>query len=338
MKETNSLKVFLYPMVPVEKMGSNNSYVHDLSSSLGRHFEIVNDKRYSNLGVLSLFNYLLQADVFYFNWLENISNFRFGKLQFFFAYLALILIRLLDKPIVWTMHNKASHANDSVYSEILFAYLVRNSNIIVAHSQESYNIVAAHKSSARIFYYFHPIKCKKILKGNTNISTKYDILVWGTVTPYKGVLEFLQEMKNIGSNLKIKVVGKFGDHLYLTKVKAFENECITIEDKFLSNEEISELHAESRFVLFPYLTTSVLNSGALVESLCYRRPIIGPSTGAFADLAKQKLILTYEKLKDIELIVNQNAEMPFDTYRLEKFCRSNTWENFASELAKRIRN
>ena len=337
MLELKNINLYVYPMVPVERMGSQNSYVHDLSRALGQFVDVTNYNDFSNYGILNAFRYLWKADLFYFNWLENIPHLRFGKFQFFFACMLLGILKILGKKIVWTMHNKTPHAEDSRLSNFIFNFLARHSNIVVIHSSESKQILNDRQSNSQVFYYFHPIKWEGGSHGQRISEPAFDILIWGTMAPYKGVLEFLEGQAENLSDFKIKIIGKFLNTDYFGKVNAFKSVNISIENRFINDHEIGQLHRQARFILFPYLDQSVLNSGALVKSLCYMNRIIAPNFGAFADLSNLGLVLTYNSTNDLKQILDAE-DLVFDTKLIEQFCKQNSWDSFAFELTEKMKS
>jgi hypothetical protein len=72
--------LYLFPRINVEYIRYPNPYMSNLEISLSRYFKIRN-KTYSKIGVLDLFKYLFSTDIFYLNWIENLPQKKFGKLQ-----------------------------------------------------------------------------------------------------------------------------------------------------------------------------------------------------------------------------------------------------------------
>jgi hypothetical protein len=328
-------KIYLYPMRSHELLLEHNPYVYNLAQSLAKNYEIVNYGNNNNKGFLDIIPYFLRTEIFFFNWIENISS----KKNVFFMFF-IFLVKLFGKKIVWTHHNVHSHYQDiSSHNSYLIKALVKYSDYIIFHTKESYNILKIDQSDKRVLYFFHPFFELPNITTDRVQNHKYDLLIWGNVRKSKGIHTFLNDLKNSGSlnKLKIKIIGKFETeeyYNYFTKHYNLSN--INIEDIFISSEDLDRLHSESKYVFFPYSGTSVLNSGALITSLPKLRPIIGPNKGAFKELGDLGLIRTYEKSEDVVEIVTSNKPDTIDYKKLESFCNTHTWDKFSGFIAKNL--
>ena len=98
-------------------------------------------------------------------------------------------------------------------------------------------------------------------------------------------------------------------------------------------DELTSLIAKSKFVLFTYSDTSVLSSGALMDTLGLNANIIGPNAGAFADLARENIIQVYDNFIDlirkIETPVQKSEE---DLDALGQFIKNNDWQHFGINI------
>ena len=121
----------------------------------------------------------------------------------------------------------------------------------------------------------------------------------------------------------------------LDQYKTFTN--ITLKDTFISFEELFSLMQQSRFILFIYNHNSILSSGVLMDSLCADSTIIGPHKGAFADLAKEQIILTYQHYDDIFSIARnpEQDHLPMNEKK-KRFMHANSWGHFARHINQYI--
>ena len=73
--------------------------------------------------------------------------------------------------------------------------MIRHSDLIITHSHDGLEFVGkffpVHQS--KIKYIVHPTD--ELLEYNIEPEKEYDILIWGTIHPYKGVVEFLDYLK-----------------------------------------------------------------------------------------------------------------------------------------------
>lgn len=315
-------------------MGSKNPYITNLTASLENLFDIVNKAKNLKYGIVDLYLNFYKTDAFYLNWIEDISFKRFGTFQALLTIPLLIGIKIFRKKLIWTMHNKSSHLRSNSLYKFIYKFLIKYSDIIVCHTQESAKNLTEKEYKGEIFYFFHPFNLKSFPADEIHIKKDIDILIWGTINQYKGVLEFFENTKDQLKDIRIQVIGNFPDNEYFNKVKKYRNNYINIENRFIECQELKELHKRSNFVLFPYNGNSVLNSGALVDSLALNSIIIAPNTGTFKDLAKLNLIYTYNEYSEIIDIVSGRDIQTLSMEKIIFFCNDHSWEKFAEMFSK----
>ncbi|MCH7398628.1 hypothetical protein MM236_11535 [Belliella sp. DSM 107340] len=203
--------------------------------------------------------------------------------------------------------------------------------MILTHSNEGIEFVRESypRFTSKVHFIVHPIQTPfHFLEKSTY---KYDLLIWGSIQPYKGILQFL---KFINSNeelkkLKILIVGKCPDKGYLKLLKEEFSNQVSMIDSVLSLEKISVLAQNSKFVFFPYNSPSLLSSGVLMDSLRMHSKILGPNSGSFKDLSYLSGVEVYDDFKDLLSFFNEGYDLDFDRQEMKKFCEENTWEKFS---------
>ncbi|WP_342084254.1 glycosyltransferase [Dyadobacter sp. OTU695] len=327
-------RMYFHPMAELPKL-KFNTYAYEASTSLNEHFEIVNYGKKSRGGVLGIFsNYFFKCDYFYFNWIEG-----YADLQTFFLFLFLPIARLFGKKVLWTHHNVFPHWGSRWIDRFMVRYFTRFANYTVVHTKESYPILQKQSGDPRILYFFHPMFSNQVRVQQDDNKT-YDLLIWGRIRGGKGVQEFLEHLRksNMLNSIKIKVAGKFNsEEEYLQWLKLYATNNISIENKFVTDEELDLLHRESRVVFFPYTGKSVLNSGALVTSLPKGTPIIGPHSGAFKELAEMGLIDTYRSFDEVLAYVEDTARHRYPQQLITEFCQSHTWHRFSEYMYENLK-
>ncbi|MFR9627783.1 MAG: hypothetical protein SNJ31_08595 [Rikenellaceae bacterium] len=206
------------------------------------------------------------------------------------------------------------------------------SDLIITLSKKGYDVLSNSNTTAKLLLFHHPINSDLLSLEMKQPQNKYDILIWGSVIRYKGIaefLEFLHSSKN-ENRYKILIVGKCSDLDYKAEVENLCNSNIEFRDIFTSFEEVKGYISNSRYVLFPYIGNSVSSSGALIDSITMNGSCIGPSVGAFKDLAEENLCLTYDKYEDIIDILEK--EIIIKRTDIDRFTRDNTWDQFAKSL------
>ena len=236
------------------------------------------------------------------------------------------------------MHNKLSHSLEHEYwKKVIFKKMLKYSDIILTHSNEgiTYGNEIVPGSEKKIHFFHHPIKDKRL---SEKLSKEYDLLIWGTISPYKGIDKFLEyiHQNKLEKRFRILIVGKITSNDYQKKLEQYKSEYILIKNKFIEDALLQQLIAKSKLVLFTYSQSSILSSGVLMDSLGYGANIIGPDTGAFADLAKEGIINTYSDFTDMfkiidEQLKDENKIIPKE--KSNKFLEDNSWNKFAENLS-----
>ncbi|MCH7404604.1 glycosyltransferase [Belliella aquatica] len=329
-------RLFFYPKVDFTQVESPNPYIVNMEGALSAHFKIVNKKE-NRGGVLEFFENLFRTDIYFFNWVENLPIYRFGKLQVMFFILFTWLAKLMNKKMIWVLHNKYSHSTDkNFWTDWMYKVLIKSSDLIITHSSEGIDFVAnvSKGMEGKVHYLPHPAR-PRIASVKSSIK-EYDLLIWGALHPYKGVADFLEFInKNLVQEDKITVliIGKCFDQDYLIRLNKSLNEKITHINEFRTLEEISSFAQKSKYVFFPYNSPSLLSSGTLMDSMRMDARILGPNIGSFKDLSYMGVIENYSEFEDIQQIITAYQDLrKSEIAQLRVFFRENSWKNFATNL------
>jgi len=215
--------------------------------------------------------------------------------------------------------------------------LAARSTHIVTHSEEGLHYLKNYdpRHDHNIIFFHHPVMSRSPVKSPQK---KYDILIWGSLIEYKGVDKFLEYIHSQGLEKKyqIRIAGKIFSEAYRKTLLSYAGEYITIEDRFVDDDELYSMIGMSRMVLFTYKHESVLSSGALMDSLSVRATVAGPDTGAFRDLGREGLVITYSGFDDLirktDLILENRESI--DQVKLTRFIEQHSWKAFGSQLAR----
>jgi len=324
------MKAIVYPNLLVNGMDHNNPYIRDFIAALKRKGIEVKNPAHKN-PLISICFKKIDSDIYIFHWLEDVANFKYGYLQMFLALNFIFRIKFNGKTIVWFLHNKDSHTQKHKFSRrILQKRLIKASNLIITHATEGIDIIDK-KYREKVKFINHPTKNR--LNDHSHETPSFDLLIWGTITRYKGVAEFLNYAKSTDSKLLIHIVGKCNDPLLIEEIQKTSTPNTKIENRSTTFEELSRLIGDSKFILIPYSPKSILSSGILMDSLSYGARIIGPNVGSFRDYSENPLlnVYTFDNFNEIETIVEtKNSPVNIDSYR--EFLESNSWDNFIEQL------
>jgi beta-1,4-mannosyltransferase len=344
MQENRRKKAYLYPITARNGSSIYNPYLDNFLVSTKTHLICLNEDFPSNIGILNLYRYLHKTDLLILNWIEDLPEKKGGVIQ---SVLFLILLKLLKYSrvkIVWTLHNKFSHSSKYLYiKKLIFFNLLRRSDVIITHSEEGISFAESlcPGIASRMFYFPHPIVPVEEFSKNDK-KKKYDILIWGTLAPYKAIDTFLETLalNNALDRYRIMIAGKAASPEFFSKIQKYESENITVRNQYLTNEELAMLINQSRVVLFTYSGESVLSSGALIDSVAYGARVIGPGVGAFAEMGREGVIRTYDNFGELLELLEQldHPDDPGYHDRLREYINAHTWPEFSKALGERLQS
>jgi beta-1,4-mannosyltransferase len=334
-------RAYIYPNSARRSGGSANPYLKNFVSSLSNRVEFLNKNNKSSVGILDLLRYLGRIEFLFLHWIEDVPEKKGGYIQSLLLLLMMFWIGRSGFKIVWTMHNKVSHSRKHFFmKKRLFKALLRKSDLIITHSSEGACYACESEPSVdgqKILVFTHPIVPKE---RNPSRQKEYDILIWGTLAPYKGVHNFLSflEENRISEKYRIKIIGRCSSDDYCEVLSRKKSQYVSIEDRFVEHSELDELMASTRCVLFTYSGESVLSSGALMDSLACRTNIIGPDVGAFRDAALAGVIKTYKSFDEIPEIINSLPDKCQEDLarHINEFINAHTWEKFGEAVISKL--
>jgi beta-1,4-mannosyltransferase len=335
-----TLNLYFYPLTTKFNPATKNPYTINFIQVLRDHFNILNEKDASSVGIMKSLKYLFRIDVLLLNWIEELPDKRGGYFQSLYFVLLVFYLKLKNKKVVWIMHNKLSHHPGNYFmKKLLFRFILVQSDIIITHASEGIHFARSLSgtSHADVRYFPHPVIPTTI---TSYPGKEYDVLIWGSLAPYKSIDKFLQFLyeNHLEKCYKIKVVGKITTDEYRDVLMHFQNEAIQIEDCFVEREALEDFVAKAKTVLFPYSDESLLCSGAVIDTLSMRATIIGPNTGNFRDLYELGLIYVYNDYKElIHLLdtMNSNSGIPAQQ-SLDTYFEETSWKRFANVLKEWI--
>ncbi len=333
-------RAYVYPITAYKHKLIPNPYLSNFISSLRHRIEFLNETRPSAYGLFDIFRYLNKIDYVFFNWIEDLADKRGGLLQYLCFIFLIQWCRLKKIKIVWTLHNKLSHYEGNRWlKKRIFVKIAKNSDYILTHSNEGIKYYASHAFSEihKIRYFAHPLE-KKFLDLEKNPAI--DILIWGSIIPYKGIDAFLRYLyeKKLETKYNVVIAGKIKPESYEKEILPFASESIRVENRYVPTDEIKSMISNSKMIIFTYEKASVLSSGILMDTLSYGGYIVAPYVGAFKDVKDEMdIIETYESYDELLAIVEKSMKnRPDRKTEIAQFIEKNTWAVFAKEFYKWI--
>ena len=318
--------------------GYSNRYFYRLKDALTRRFRVLeaDSKPCLSQGTTLFFN-ALRSDVFLLSFVETIAFHKLAWLQQWFALAALRIMKIRRKKIIFIFHNPRPHKGETAISRRLTDAQLRLADGVIAHSQEAATVArmrlaVLEDNPGKVCYIAHPVT--PFVGKAEPAAASFDVLIWGEILPYKGVLEFVREPALAGSGLRVRIIGRCADPAYARELEASLPEGITYENRRAPFEELAILSAAARYVLFPYLPESISSSGVLMDTLALGGTPVGPAVGAFLDLEEEGLCLTYRSSDELFTILTGRQET--DPVRRTDFIRMHSWEAFAEDIFKLV--
>lgn len=244
--------------------------------------------------IFSGYRHFRSIKLVHLNWFENIddSSFFTALRSFMRKLTVLSAIRLAGKPLVWTLHNRASHEKGAaLFSRMLMRLLVRWSDVIIIHSGQSENVLASYGASVleRVAYVPHPHFVGvygSAVAAYPHKENGLRLLFIGMVKPYKNLELLIDIVGTFGHGVQLTIAGKAIDEGYQRKLanRAAHVGNVTLLPYFIPDGELTLLLGHTDAVVLPYDLASSLNSGTAILAFSYRKTVICPEIGTIADL------------------------------------------------------
>jgi glycosyltransferase involved in cell wall biosynthesis len=329
------MRVIIYPNIPVKKGEYANPYIQDFIFSLKRKgIQIINTPNKNPL-VSLFFKENRYAHIYIFHWIENVPVYKYGYIQFVLTHILVLLIKIKRKKIVYFMHNKQPHIEKKSHLCLsLMRFMICFSDLIITHALDGLTLIKEKypKYIHKAHFLDHPTKDR--LDSYYRMSKPcYDLLIWGTISKYKGILEFIQFAKDNNYPWKIKIIGSCSSPAYFDELLKLKSDNVCVDNKNISFKDINRYISDSKFILIPYMSESVLSSGTLMDSLSFGAKIIGPNVGSFKDYSKNinLNVYTFSTYSEIQDIIDSHKE-DINIAKYHSFLQENSWENFTTKL------
>jgi glycosyltransferase involved in cell wall biosynthesis len=231
------------------------------------------------------------------NWFENLDDTSFAKMisSFFKKSLVLAVIRMSNKKLIWTMHNRVSHEKQSGHlSNILMRKLIRNSNAIIIHCNQSRDLLNdIHPAIASKTHYLpHPdfIDSYGPRVEENGSNGKLKLLFLGAIKPYKNIELLIKSAGQLLDKVELTIAGYPKSTNYKNHLERFAGifHNIKLRLEFIPDSEIPKLIGSHDLLVLPYDLNSSLNSGTVLLAFSYGKSVICPQIGTLSDMGDVK--------------------------------------------------
>jgi glycosyltransferase involved in cell wall biosynthesis len=202
---------------------------------------------------------------------------------------------LLGLHLIWTAHNVLPH--EPVFPDDVLARraLVRNSDLVLAHSHSALSELAALGAVARRSAIIQhgpigPTGADQPLSAPGTRAGPRKFLFFGRVQDYKGVDDLLVAFAAVHDDIAahLTVVGQCDDPRLRSRLGSLARAggtSVTLCLDRVPEEEVAQLLAAADVVVLPF--RRVTTSGSAMLALAHGRPLIVPELPALADLPDQ---------------------------------------------------
>lgn len=329
-------KYFFSPQPTLEK---KNEFIDNFFNTLAKKVNVINHGKKPSSRSGDFLKYMFSADVMVLNWPEDILHLRFGILQLFTSFITLTFFKLKGGKILWVCHNKDSHKKRfRRLRKMTRLFYTKFSDYIIVLSSDALNYFVKEKS--KTYFVNHPVYPNPPLLTEDKFSIQYDVLIWGRISPYKGLNEFIESYRLHKNSFKLKIIGDANKDYFEIITKNASGLNIEITNKFISNDELEHYFKNSKIVLLPYADTDTFSSGALIHSLSSNKIVIGPMVGNFIDVYKKEACLVYENFANLFNMINcllddqsyYGLQLTKLRQGISNYYMENSWDNFIHDI------
>jgi beta-1,4-mannosyltransferase len=223
-------------------------------------------------------------DVFHVHWAEVLVRKRTAlRSVVAVAVFGILLARieLMKKPVVRTVHNVNPHEELHPIHRWLIGRLFRS---VVAEVHLTPTTVG-HATSPQIEVIPHGDYRDWYAAFPKELAVRGRLACFGLLRPYKGVDTLIHAFRDIeDEGARLTIAGRANDERFAADLRrmAAEDPRISIETRFLEDDELVRMITEAELVILPY--RYLVNSGASVLSLSLNRPILVPDGPAAREL------------------------------------------------------
>lgn len=335
----------------------NNPYAENIMAFLkNNNIETYPIKK--SFSSISLFR---ETKIFNINWFESIEKKGLrGVLEYYVKKCLLVLLKLTNKKIIYTLHNRVPHHSENrKYSQQLMRWLATNADSIVIMSEDSRKVIddliPGNKGNLpnKVTKIPHPSYVRNYnlnktgdLRTSLNIRREDTVFMFiGSISSYKNIellIEVFVEMNNPKS--KLIIAGKPSNLEYGERLKELigtDTRIIPMFD-YISHDDMELFYNTADIVVLPYDKTSSLNSGALYLSFTFSKTVICPDIGSVNDIADKSILYQYgyntdkehkvKLFKCMQEVCKRNEESPYYLVKQGKQAFEYLMENHNDKL------
>lgn len=242
-------------------------------------------------------------DAFIFNWYETLPrNHRWY--HFFRRCINILVLKLLGKQVNCTIHNRQPHEGQSWYSTVITKLLLKASDHVFILCDDTLDVISGYTEIEKIKEKIVkiPLPTYTGVYGSPSddcpsMTGEMKCLYFGEIKPYKNTGLLIESVMELEEKCKIHltIAGKCLDNDYINQLKTTvkKSNAITLDIRYVPDEEIVEMLKQFDLLILPYNIQSSLNSSAVVLAFSYKRTVISPLIGTLKELPYEDISYAY---------------------------------------------
>ncbi len=258
-----------------------------------------------------------------------------------------------DVKIHLLAHNVVPHESFP-FGHFLSRKLINSTDNLILLSQKSVNEANSLGVELPITHLFHPVYEQNLPeRSQEELRTKYGFdehdrvfLFFGLIRRYKGLDLFIEALNNIDLekyHIRPLIVGEFyaDKDPILSRINSEHKHLYTIEDRFVSDEEMAELFTLSDALVMPYRSAS--QSGILANAINFHLPAIITNLSGlteYVDHQKTAWIVPKDDIQELKKAIlsltNQDTLNELSN-ELRPLKNQLSWKTFTNNLLHEIR-
>lgn len=306
-QQPRKLRVWIAP-------GADNPYIERLSAAvLGTTgpAEVESVEALAQLGVGDARRMEPGRDVVHLQWIEYLYRVPKAWKRAYLTsciravrfVLLLAFLRIRGVRVVWTVHNRKAHDSWAPRLDALVAQLTgRLVSGIITHSEHAATALPAGWAPGRriVIAHGHFIGVyPEVTPGGPPIRERLGIaadapmaLAFGQIRAYKRYDTLVAGFaRHADPDARLVIAGKpvNAEVGRLVRDAAAKDPRIVLLDRFVTDEEVTELHAAADFGVFAY--DEVFTSGTLITALSLGLPALAPDAGSATEISGETFVL-----------------------------------------------
>ena len=281
-------KVMIYPSIK----STGNKYLNNLYQTIKDSYDVIGYDEAKKQK--KLFKY----DIYHFNWVEGNNKKRnlSIKLDYLKKAIFIKILKILNKKIVWTVHNNIPHETKNEKEVIKFMkFMAKNSKKIHILSKETLKNNYLKEYKDKIIYIPHGDYIGNYNAENIDIYKKYNIqknkkimLFVGQIRKYKNIellIKAFKDSKFEENDYVLLICGNCNDESYKEElIKKLSDSNICFDFNFIKDSEMESYLNTAKIIVAPYNKESSLNSGTLWMAMSYSKTMALPLIGCVKDI------------------------------------------------------